>query len=203
MCDKYCHCTNSIEMLSFAWFGSCGCGCGIMWLWLGDAGVHRSGINDFRLAGLHSCARFCKPSPGTHWRYGILLCNVTFQHAREACEQTHRKWMIDSRFPVCVEIFFLKGCASAKENNVLSILDHTHFFWESLRFLHDSARGKIYCLLGSHCGQILLSANCYMWLKSPLLLICSLCDNFSSSVGGILNPYFSGSSVLPAELLQC
>lgn len=26
MCHKYCHLTNSMEMLSFAWFGSCICG---------------------------------------------------------------------------------------------------------------------------------------------------------------------------------
>lgn len=47
-----------------------------------------------RLAASHSCGSSGKPFPGTHIRHVVLLYNLTFQHAREAFEQTHRKWII-------------------------------------------------------------------------------------------------------------
>lgn len=58
--------------------------------------MHRSGINDCRLAALHSCGTFPKPLTGIHSRLGVLLnfCNLTFQPARETCGQTHGKWSL-------------------------------------------------------------------------------------------------------------
>lgn len=82
------------------------------------------------------------------------------------------------------------------------ILDHTSFSWESLRLLHGSGRANI---LTFRLPLWADPAQCKLLhvVKELLLGLCSLCENFSSSVGVILNPYFSGSSVLPAELLQC
>lgn len=69
--------------------------------------------------------------------------------------------------------------------NARPFLDHTDFSWESLRFLHGSGRANI---LHFRLPMWADPAQCRLLQVAQELLLglCSLCDNFSSSVGDIL-----------------
>lgn len=100
----------------------------------GDPGVQRLGISGCRLTALHLYGSFGKLLPRTHSGCGVLLYNLRCQCVREACEQTHRRYIIGSRFALCIQILSLKYVQLQKKTmyflNAQPILDHT-ISWES------------------------------------------------------------------------